>query len=248
MTRMIEDRMSFSDALKLAQKNGYAEQNPAADVEGKDACRKICILASIVYGKHVYPDEVHTEGIADITLNDVTAASAAGYAIKLIGRVKRTEQGLLSMVSPALVSKTSQLGNVSDVFNGILVRGSDLGDVLFYGRGAGKLPTAAAVVSDIVNAVRANGNISALYWEDANHDTVIDHNNDVTALMVRVPEKDMAGAQNLFGCALKIETYATDGEAAFITPLLSGTQAEAIKAEAAKNNITVLSAIRVLDY
>lgn len=89
MTRMFEDQMSFEEALKLAQKNGYAEANPAADVEGKDACRKICILSSIVYGKHVYPDEVHTEGITKITLNDVQSASAAGYAVRLIGRVKR---------------------------------------------------------------------------------------------------------------------------------------------------------------
>lgn len=247
MTRMIEDSMSFEDALKLAQKNGYAEQNPSADVEGKDACRKICILASIVYGKHVYPDEVHTEGITDITLNDVTAASEAGYAIKLIGRVKKTGNGLISMVSPALVSKSSQLGNVSDVFNAIMVRGSDLGDVLFYGRGAGKSPTASAVISDVVDAVREGGNIKNLSWEDSSHDTIIDYRNDFTSIMIRVPAKDESAATSLFGCDKKI-SYSIDGESAFITPPLSGAMAEELKAEAARKNINIFSTIRVLDY
>ncbi|WMJ84390.1 homoserine dehydrogenase [Oscillospiraceae bacterium LTW-04] len=248
MTRMIEDNMSFEDALKLAQKNGYAEQNPAADVEGKDACRKICILASLVYGKHVYPDEVHTEGITNITLNDVSAASKAGYAIKLIGRVKTTEQGLMAMVSPALVSKSSQLGNVTDVFNAVLVRGSDLGDVLFYGRGAGKAPTASAVISDIVDAARADGNIPSLGWEDAAHDTLIDYRSDVTPLMLRVAAKDEAAAAEMFGCVQKIEGYSRDGETAFITPALSGEQAEKLTAQAAQKNVSILSLIRVLDY
>ncbi|MFV0496888.1 MAG: homoserine dehydrogenase [Candidatus Fimivivens sp.] len=248
MTRMIEDNMSFEDALKLAQKNGYAEQNPAADVEGKDACRKICILASLVYGKHVYPDEVHAEGITDITLNDVSAASKANYAIKLIGRVKVTQQGLMAMVSPALVSKSSQLGNVTDVFNAVLVRGSDLGDVLFYGQGAGKAPTASAVISDIVDAARAGGNISSLGWEDAAHDTLIDYRSDVTALMLRVATEDAVEATEIFGCAQKIEGYSCDGEAAFITPALSGGQAEKLIDKAAQKNVRILSLIRVLDY
>ena len=248
MTRMIEDNMSFEDALKLAQKNGYAEQNPAADVEGKDACRKICILASLVYGKHVYPDEVQTEGITNITPNDVSAASKAGYAIKLIGRVKTTEKGLVAMVSPALVSKASQLGNVTDVFNAILVRGSDLGDVLFYGRGAGKSPTAAAVISDIVDAARAGGNIPTLGWEDADHNTLIDYRNDVTPLLLRVAAKDEAAAAALFGCVQKVESYSNDGEAAFITPALSGEQVQALTEQAVQQNMPILSAIRVLDY
>ncbi|HWP50083.1 MAG TPA: homoserine dehydrogenase [Clostridia bacterium] len=248
MTRMIEDNMSFEDALKLAQKNGYAEQNPAADVEGKDACRKICILASLVYGRHVYPDEVHTEGITNITLNDVSAASKAGYAVKLIGRVKMTDKGLLAMVSPALVSKASQLGNVSDVFNAILVRGSDLGDVLFYGRGAGKAPTAAAVISDIVDAARSNGNIPTLGWEDAEHDTLIDYRCDITPLMLRVATEDHAAATQMFGCAQNVEIYSCDGEAAFITPALSGEQVEALTVQAEQKNMTILSMIRVLDY
>ncbi len=248
MTQMIENGMSFADALKLAQQNGYAEQNPAADVEGKDACRKICILASLVYGRHVYPDEVHTEGITNITANDVSAASKAGYAIKLIGRVKQTEKGLLAMVTPALVSKKSQLGNVSGVFNAILVRGSDLGDVLFYGPGAGKTPTASAVISDIVDAARAGGNIPFLGWEDAAHNTLLDYRQDVAPVMLRVPAGEQAAAAGLFGCVQQVEGYTRDGEAAFITPALSGEQIQALTEQAAQKNMTILSAFRVLDY
>ena len=248
MTQMIENGMSFEDALKLAQQNGYAEQNPAADVEGKDACRKTCILASLVYGKHVYPDEVHTEGITNITSNDVSAASKAGYAIKLIGRAKLTGRGLMAMVAPALVSKKSQLGNVTGVFNAILARGSDLGDVLFYGPGAGKAPTAAAVISDIVDAARAGGNIPTLGWEDAAHDTLIDYRQDVTPVMLRVAAGEEAAAVALFGGAQKIEGYARDGEAAFITPALSGEQVAALTAQAVQKNMTILSTFRVLDY
>ena len=247
MTRMFEDQMSFEEALKLAQKNGYAEANPAADVEGKDACRKICILSSIVYGKHVYPDEVHTEGITKITLNDVQSASAAGYAVRLIGRVKKEKSGLIAMVSPALVAKSSQLGNVSDVFNAVLVRGSDLGDVLFYGRGAGKSPTASAVLSDVVDAVREGGHIPTLGWEDANHDTIGDYLDDVTGVMVRVPAKDAKAAGELFG-AKRMVSPAPEGEAAFLTGMLSGHMVQELCAKAREAGIEVLSALRVLDY
>ncbi len=247
MTQMIENGMSFEDALKLAQQNGFAEQNPAADVEGKDACRKICILASLAFGKHIYPDEVHTEGITNITANDVNAAYKAGYAIKLIGRARMTQQGLMAMVSPALVSRKSQLGNVSGVFNAVLVRGSDRNDVMFYGPGAGKTPTASAVISDIVDAARANGNIPALGWVDA-QDTLIDYRQDVTPVLLRVAAGDEAAAAELFGCAQKVEGYARDGEAAFITPALSGAQLQALTAQAAQKNATILSALRVLDY
>ncbi len=247
MTRMIEDSMSFEEALKLAQQNGYAEANPSADVEGKDACRKICILSSIVYGKHVYPEEVHTEGITSISLSDVKAAFAAGYAVKLIGRVKKEGERIIAMVSPALVSKTSQLGNVSDVFNAILVRGSDLGDVLFYGRGAGKAPTASAVLSDVVDAVREGGHIATLGWEDSEHDTIDDYRNDVTRMMIRVSAKDEQAAGELFGAQQRISP-ACAGEAAFLTGALSGHTVEALCEKARAQGIELLSALRVLDY
>jgi len=242
MTRMIEDNMSFEDALKLAQDNGYAERNPAADVEGHDACRKISILTSLVYGKHVYPDEVSTEGITNIKASDVAAASSVGYAIKLIGRVKKTEKGLIAMVSPALVKKSSPLGSISDVYNGVLVRGSDLGDVMFYGKGAGKAPTASAVLSDVIDAVSAGGNIRKLGWVDAPHNTLIDSKYDECAVMVGAEAADKAKAAELFGCENDIN------DSYFITSVISGEQLENLKEQAKQQGIKLLNTIRVLDY
>lgn len=169
LTKMIREHMAFDEALQLAQKLGYAERNPAADVEGTDACRKICILASLAYGTHVYPESVHTEGITSITKADVGYAGAWGGVIKLIGEAKMLENGKLHiLVSPMFISRESQLANVDDVFNGILVRGDVTGDVVFYGKGAGKLPTASAVVADVIDCVRhLKSNRKILFWEDA---------------------------------------------------------------------------------
>jgi homoserine dehydrogenase len=244
MTRMFVDGMSFEEALKLAQKNGYAEANPTADVEGHDACRKICILASLAFGKHVYPDEVYTEGITSITKSDILAASEAGYVIKLIGRVKKLDsKKLMAMVTPALISKTSQLANVSDVFNGIMVRGEDTGDVVFYGRGAGKLPTASAVLSDVVDAVSAEGHIDTLDWEDSNHDTVSNYLCDITPMMVRIK-----GGLDYSAFGDIVPLKGMNGETAFITHPISGQQATEMRDEAIKNGCEVLSMIRVLNY
>lgn len=168
LTKMIRDRMGFEEALKMAQELGYAERDPSADVEGADACRKICILASLAFGTHVYPDTVHTEGITKITLADVAYAEAWGGVIKLIGEVKRLENGQIHiMVAPMFVSRESQLANVDDVFNGIMVRGDATGDVVFYGKGAGKLPTASAVVADVIDCVKHFKARKYLFWEDS---------------------------------------------------------------------------------
>lgn len=150
--KMIDDSMTFDDALKLAQEKGYAEKDPTADVEGLDACRKICILASLAFGSHVFPDEVSTEGITGITLDDVKAADDLGYAVKLIAQVRKLESGRLKiLVSPALVSKSSILGNVHGVFNACLVRGDMIGETVMTGPGAGKEATASAVVGDLID-------------------------------------------------------------------------------------------------
>ena len=167
LTKMIREHMAFDDALALAQKLGYAERDPSADVEGIDACRKICILASLAYGTHVYPDSVHTEGITSITKEDVGYADAWGGVIKLIGEVKKLENGRVHIqVAPMFISRESQLANVDDVFNGILVRGDATGDVVFYGKGAGKLPTASAVVADVVDALKNGVKVhDSLFWQ-----------------------------------------------------------------------------------
>ncbi len=168
LTKMIRERVAFADALRMAQELGYAERDPSADIEGADACRKICILASLSFGSHVYPEQVHTEGISQVTLEDVAYAEAWGGVIKLIGEVKALENGRIHIqVAPMFISRESQLSGVDDVFNGILVRGDATGDVVFYGKGAGKLPTASAVVADVIDCVKHMKARKYLYWEDA---------------------------------------------------------------------------------
>ncbi len=155
LTRMIRAGLSFEEALQEAQEKGYAERDPAADVEGHDACRKICILASLSFGRHIYPSQADTEGITKITLEDVQYAEDGGKKIKLLGRAMRQPDGkVCAYVAPHLVDEESPLANVEDVFNGIVVKGDSIGEVMFYGKGAGKLPTASAVVADIMDAAR----------------------------------------------------------------------------------------------
>ena len=172
LTRMIRTGLTFDAALQEAQDNGYAERDPSADVEGHDACRKICILAAIAFGRHIYPEQVPTQGITGVTLADVDYAESAGKKIKLLGRAIRGEDGrVCAYVAPHLVDQSDPLAGVEDVFNAISVRGDAIGDVMFYGRGAGKLPTASAVVADVIDVARNMGSRKALSWEPGGEDT-----------------------------------------------------------------------------
>lgn len=153
LTRMFSDNVSFENALKEAQEKGYAEHDPTADIDGIDACRKICILSDLAYGKNVKPDEVTCEGIRNITGRDVADATKWGGSIKLLGLTEKSDDGIYVIVCPFFVKQDNILSEVSDVFNGISVRGTATGDLMFYGRGAGKLPTASAMVADVVEAV-----------------------------------------------------------------------------------------------
>lgn len=187
LTKMIQEKMSFEDALALAQENGYAEPDPTADVDGHDACRKICILASLCFGKQVYPEQVYTQGIRNIQLEDVEYAGNWGGVIKLLGRAKKqADSGKIeAMVSPAFVKKESQLAGVNDVFNAILVRGDAIGDVVFYGRGAGKMPTASAVIADVIDCAKHQHRKRNIGWEDSGADYVADYLQAKSALYVR---------------------------------------------------------------
>ena len=172
LTKMIKENSTFADALKEAQRLGYAEADPSADVDGKDTCRKICILADLAFGKAVDPDKVYTKGIREITLEDVATAEKHGCVIKLLGYAERLAEGNVAIfVSPCAVKKDSQLANIDDVYNGIMVGGDAVGDVVFYGRGAGKFPTASAVCGDVIDVARNCGkhNIS---WKDCGEDFV----------------------------------------------------------------------------
>lgn len=222
LTKMINEGMEFDTALKLAQDLGYAERNPEADVEGHDACRKICILASLAYSKHIYPDAVHTEGITKISLEDVKYAAIWGGVIKLIGKVKKLDNNMVDIVvAPMFVPYTSQLSSIDDVFNGIMVRGDCTGDVVFYGKGAGKLPTASAVVADVVDCVKHLKNRKYLYWADSDNSSVIDYKESVTAMYIRAIADDTATAYNkakeLFKDIHILENKdAAQGEIAFV--------------------------------
>lgn len=176
LTKMIEDGMEFKDALKLAQDNGYAEKDPTADIEGADACRKVCILASLAFGKHVYPDQVETEGISNITLEDVSYVSSANGVIKLLGQITYIDDDkIAAYVSPAVVYHGSQLASVNGVFNAILVRGDAVGDACFYGQGAGKLPTASAVVADMQDCANNTDRVKFTGWGRGSENYVVDH-------------------------------------------------------------------------
>ena len=245
LTKMINENMPFAEALSTAQKLGYAEKDPTADVEGHDACRKICILSSLVFGKHVYPDWVHCEGISSITAEDAQYAESWGGAVKLIGSVKRTADGkILPIVRPAFVCGANQLSSVNDVFNGIMVYGDAIDQVMFYGRGAGKLPTASAVLGDVIDCAKHNTTILSQMWEDSTDNSFIeDYKEAEVRMYVRVKGADKAAVAALFG---DVEYLSREGqpddELAFIT------------AQDKEKNITekleklnVLGKIRLLD-
>lgn len=252
LTRMIEDQMSFEDALRLAQENGYAEKDPTADIEGIDACRKICILASLAFGKHVYPDGVYTEGITKIHLRDVEYIRAWGGVIKLLGRAKRLDGGRISaMVSPAVVERHSQLAGVDDVFNAILVRGDAIGDVVFYGRGAGKMPTASAVVADVIDCAKHLKRKKLFGWGNSEEGYVADYRDMQTALYVRAqagqPEAAVQAVRDVFGDVMLLHCEdAPEDEIAFITP--QDTERELQAKLAGLAGLAPQSVIRITDY
>jgi homoserine dehydrogenase len=192
LTKMIKEGLSFDTALAQAQEKGYAEADPTADVEGFDACRKICILASLTFGRHVYPRQVPTQGITGVTDKDVALAEAAGKKIKLLGRALRQEDGrVVAYVAPHLIDEDQQMAGVEDVFNGIVVRGDAIGDVMFYGRGAGKLPTASAVSADIIDAVKHKDRRAGMDWAPGGADVVGEYLDLPMRWYIRTGEREV---------------------------------------------------------
>lgn len=251
LTKMIMDGMDFDSALKLAQDKGYAEKDPTADIEGLDAVRKICILASLCFGSHVYPDGVYSEGISKITLEDVAYASAYGSVIKLIAKAKKLDNDkILVIVSPAFVKSTSMLSGVNGVFNACLVRGDMVGEVLMYGQGAGSLATASAVVGDVVDCASHDKNRKVFGWGDAKKDYIESIDNCDTQLYVRAnvncAERAKDDIANIFGEVEYLERENQgDNEIAFVTPI--GKEG-ILRASLKKADINVLSVIRISDY
>ena len=241
LTQMIQNGMSFDAALKEAQEKGYAEANPSADVNGSDACRKICILASLSFGRHVYPESVPTEGITGVTITDVGFARSAGCKIKLLGRAIKLDDGRAACyVAPHLINEANLLANVENVFNGIVVRGNAIGEVMFYGAGAGKLPTASAVVADIIDASKHSQTRKYLSWQDSSKDAQFDPATIENCWYIRCE----AGSEILknFAGAKVLSCDGNESETAFITEKMS-------RAELDKklSGFKALSAFRVLD-
>lgn len=253
LTKMIRDGMGFDEALKIAQDLGYAERNPSADVDGHDACRKICILASLAFGKHVYPDSVHTEGITKITLQDVEYCDSFDAKIKLIGCAKREENDMISIgVFPAIIKDESQLAGVNDVFNAILVRGDATGDVVFYGKGAGKLPTASAVVSDIISAVKHHDTSKSLTWADSEQTFIKSFDEFVCASYIRLVAKNIDVTKAVIKAVFGDVEYLSsknqpENELAFITPIMAEKDAVSACSKVA-DGAEILGRIRVLQY
>ena len=234
LTRMMNEGAAFDDVLKDAQANGYAERNPAADVEGLDAARKIVILAALAFGKAISPNDIHVEGITKINSEDVELASSLGYAIKLIGHAKKIDGKILAMVSPRVIRKDEPLSSINGVFNGILLNGDMVGNVMFYGPGAGKLPTASAVSADIVDAAaHIDGGLKLPEYTVATSADVADFSAYACKRMFIFDKcdgctPDQKKAEHIFGKVEKLISCDKCGKVALITEELSENEADSI--------------------
>ena len=221
LTKMSEEGMNFEEVLKDAQDKGYAEINPEADVEGYDACRKIAILTSLAYGKQVDYEEIPTTGITAISDNDIVYAKELGATIKLLAMSRMADGKVFVRVAPMMIKKNHPLYHVNDVFNAIVVNGNMVDDVMFYGKGAGKLPTASAVVADMVDAARHLGTPITQIWEKEKLE-LGDSATEKQRFFVRVKSEDiddldMKLIKDLFGNVLYLKANVVENEAAFIT-------------------------------
>ena len=245
LTKMYNDNMPFDEALKLAQELGYAEKDPTADICGHDVCRKICILASLCTGKHISPENVETIGIQNLSIRDVAYAKSYKSEIKLLGYAKMVEGGKVDVVvSPFMVSGSSQISHVYDVFNGIVAEGDMVGEVFFYGRGAGKLPTASACTADMIDCAINDEKRKNFGWESSDENLVVPHNTQKGAYYVR-GTGDINCVKEVFGQVDFISLQgAPQDEVAFVTNI--DTESILDEKIASIENFTVDAKIRVL--
>ncbi len=223
LTKMSQEGLDFDTVLREAQKLGYAERNPEADVEGYDACRKIAILSSLACGHQVDFEDIYTEGITRITERDFRYADALGVKIKLIGTGKKVGDGVCAMVAPKMIDNEHPLAGVNGVMNAIFVKGNVLGDVMFYGAGAGKLPTASAVVSDVVDAVKHMGTNIMTIWSQEKQ-KLVDMKDAKTRFFIRVKgsaDEGLDEIKALFGNGQVISIPGYDDEFGFVTEAIT---------------------------
>ncbi|MCI5900358.1 MAG: homoserine dehydrogenase [Firmicutes bacterium] len=232
LTEMEQKGSDFAEVLKKAQELGYAERNPEADVEGYDACRKIAILSSLAFGRQVDFEDIYTEGISKITATDIKYAKAMDKSIKLLAVSRKVGESFYAMVSPVLLGPSDPLYSVNGVFNAIFVHGNVLGDAMFYGSGAGKLPTASAVVSDVVDEARHLHRSVMSFWSSQKLQ-LTDISNSQRRFFVRVkgtPEQSLANIEEIFGTVQPVVLPELEGEFGFITEVISEAEYKA-KAE-----------------
>ena len=244
LTKMDMEGSRFESVLKKAQEKGYAEADPTADVEGYDACRKIAILSSLAYGKFLNYEKIHTEGITRITPEDMEYARTMGMSIKLLATSRKlSEDSYYAVVAPFLVGKNNPLYSVNDVYNGIFVHGNVLGDAMFYGSGAGKLPTASAVVADVVDEAKHLHENMPNEWNDQPL-PLADPDQVSGRFFVRVQTTDLSLIRSVFGTIEQIQVPKAEGETGFVTAQMTLGQ---YKAKAAEIKAEILSMIRIKD-
>lgn len=244
LTKMDMEGSRFESVLMEAQEKGYAEADPTADVEGYDACRKIAILSSLAYGKFLNYEKIHTEGITRITPEDMEYARAMGMSIKLLATSRKlSEDSYYAVVAPFLVGKNNPLYSVNDVYNGIFVHGNVLGDAMFYGSGAGKLPTASAVVADVVDEAKHLHENMPNEWNDQPL-PLADPDQVSGRFFVRVQTTDLSLIRSVFGTIEQIQVPKAEGETGFVTAQMTLGQ---YKAKAAEIKAEILSMIRIKD-
>ena len=240
LTRMKEEGISFEEALKEAQEKGYAELHPEADVEGYDACRKIAILSSLAFGQQVDFEDIYTEGITSITTEDIRYATAMNKSIKLLGNSWRVDGKIYAMVCPMLLDNAHPLSGVNDVFNAIFVRGNMVDETMFYGKGAGKLPTASAVAADVVDCVKHTGKNIKILWNPEKL-TLSDLGDFERQYFVRMPADAKAKAITAAFGAVEMVSVEGINEKAFIT----GVMKESAFNEAAEKAGHIINRIRL---
>jgi len=251
LTKMVHENMSFADALKLSQDLGYAEADPAADIEGMDTCRKICILSAIAYGRHFYPDTVNVEGITKVELEDISYTHNNGKAIKLVGRSLRRQDGKVYIyVAPHVISEDSPLSNIVDVFNGIMIHGEAVDDIMFYGRGSGSFTTGSAIISDIVYLAQHMKDPRPFVWDDADPNMMADLSEMEESRYIRARGLKKAEAEKyiegIFGSVDILEKDgAPDDEIVFISGKMAAREIQK-KEKEISGKMAVKASIRVL--
>lgn len=243
LTKMAREGLEFDTVLKEAQEKGYAERNPDADIKGFDACRKIAILTSLAFGSQVDYEDIYTEGITNITDKDFKYAEKMGYSIKLLASSKKIDDVVYAMVAPFMINESHPLYSVNDVLNGIYINGNVIGDVMFFGAGAGKLPTASAVVTDVVDCAKHLGTNIMSIWS-TNKRELGDISNSKNRFFIRISGTESAKLADIKAAFGDVKVIQADGLADEFA-VVTGEISEKAYEEGAKKIDGIINRIRI---